>query len=233
MRRLTIILLTLSAVSLAACGGDSGSQKAAPGTPENPLQALPNPAPTRVPPTDETGGASKSKAARKTDAAASQKSIVAAQKRTQARNERARAARAKAQAAKAAAGEPTGRGPRRQLAAAPSATRPCSLVTKAQARKIVGVPIVEPLEAPQGPTCIYRSKAGKQLVTLTVQTTDFARLKSQVRKLHAVSVADHSAVCGSYGRPMLYLPLAGGRVLSITGACEIASRFAAKAVPHL
>jgi hypothetical protein len=232
MRRLAFILLTLSVLFLTACGGDSGSQKAAPGTPENPLQALPNPEPTRVPPTDETGVASKSKSKQssKTDAAASSASIVAAQKRTQARNSRLRAARAKAKAKAAAAA----RGPRRQHAAAPSANRPCSLVTKAQARKIIGVPIVEPLEAPQGPTCIYQSKAGKQLITLTVlQATDFARLKAQVRKLHAVSVADHSAVCGSYGRPMLYLPLAGGRVLSIAGACDMASRFAAKAVPHL
>jgi hypothetical protein len=234
MRRCAFILLTLSVLFLTACGGDSGSQKAAPGTPENPLQALPNPEPTRVPPTDETGVASKSKTSAKTDAAASPASIVAAQKRTQAHNERRRAARAKAEAAKANAGEPTSRGPRRQHAAAPSANRPCSLVTKAQARKIVGVPIVEPLEAPQGPTCIYQSKAGKQLITLTVlRTTDFARLKAQVRKLHAVSVADHSAVCGSYGQPMLYLPLAGGRLLSIAGACDMASRFAAKAVPHL
>jgi hypothetical protein len=233
MRRLAFILLTLSVLFLTACGGDSGSQKAAPGTSENPLEALPNPAPTRVPPTDETGVASKSKTPSKAGAAASPQSIVAAQKRTQARNERRRAARAKAEAAKANAGEPTSRGPRRQLAAAPSAKRPCLLVTKAQARKIVGVPIVEPLEAPQGPTCIYRSKAGKQLITLTVETTDFARLKAQVRKQRAVSVANHSAVCGSYGRPMLYLPLAGGRVLSIAGACAMASRFAAKAVPHL
>jgi hypothetical protein len=32
---------------------------------------------------------------------------------------------------------------------------------------------------------------------------------------------------------MLYVPVGGGRVLSVAAPCAIASRFAAKAIPHL
>jgi hypothetical protein len=224
MRRSSLVLLTASAVLLAACGGDSNTQKATPGTPENPLRALPNPSPTRVPPTDETGRAAKSKSSSKAEA--KPKSVVAAQQATQVRNEAARAKRAKAKNAARVAS-------RKQKGSAPSAKRPCSLVTKAQAQSIIGVPILEPLEAPQGPTCIYQSKTRKQYVTLTVQNTDFAHLKAQVRKRREVAVSTRTAVCGTYGRPMLYLPLNGGRVLSVAGRCGIASRFAATAVPHL
>lgn len=227
MRRLTAIALLLPALAMTACGGDGESQTAAPGTPENPLRALPNPQPTRVPPTDETGGAAKSKAA--AERVSRPQSVIVAQKRTQARNERARKAKARAKAKATAAS----RGPRKQLTPGPSAERPCSLVTKAQARAIIGQPLVEPLEAPQGPTCIYQSTAGRQLITLTVQTTDFQRLRSQIRAPRTVSIAQRTAVCGSYGRAMLYLPLSGGRVLTVSGPCTTASRIAAKAVAHL
>ena len=40
---------------------------------------------------------------------------------------------------------------------------PCNLVTAPQARAIVGAPIEQPFEAPQGPTCIYRSRDGEEL----------------------------------------------------------------------
>jgi hypothetical protein len=225
MRRSCLVLLAASAAFLTACGSDN-TQQAAPGTPENPLQALPNPAPTRVPPTDETGRAAKPKSSSSAAASAKPKSIIAAQQATQARNETARAKRAKAKDAAQVAS-------RKQKGSAPSAKRPCSLVTKAQAQSIIGVPILAPLEAPQGPTCIYQSKAGKQYITLTVQNTDFARLKAQVHKRREVALSTRTAVCGSFGRPMLYLPLDGGRVLSVAGPCGVASRFAAKAVPHL
>jgi hypothetical protein len=222
-RRCLILLLTASTVALAACGGDS--ETAAPGTPGNPLKALPNPASTRVPPTDETGRAATSKSSARDETRPP--SQIAAQKATQARNEAARGRRAEQKLA-ARIGSRKQRG-----STTPSAKRPCSLVTKAQAQSIIGVPILEPLEAPQGPTCIYQSKTRKQYVTLTVQTSDFARLKAQVRKRQSVVVSTRTAVCGTYGRPMLYLPLAGGRVLSVAGPCGVASRFAAKAVPHL
>lgn len=110
---------------------------------------------------------------------------------------------------------------------------PCNLVTRAQATAILGGPVQVPFEAPQGPTCIYRSKTGKTFITLAVQTQDFDRLKKRMRRPQAVSVGDHAAYCGTYGQPMLYVSLARKRVLSLAAPCPVARQFAARAVARL
>ena len=110
---------------------------------------------------------------------------------------------------------------------------PCNLVTKAQAGAIVGAPLQDPLEAPQGPTCIYRSQDGKRFVTLAVQTVPFSKLKHQMRKRQQVAVSHKTAFCGMLGQPILYVPLSGSRVLSVAAPCQVARRFAARAVLRL
>ena len=65
-----------------------------------------------------------------------------------------------------------------------------------------------PVEAPQGPTCIYRPRTGKDLIAVAVQETDFGALRRQIKRIHRVDVGDRTAYCGSYGQPMLYVPLA-------------------------
>lgn len=110
---------------------------------------------------------------------------------------------------------------------------PCNLVTEKQAQGILGVPLQDPIEAAQGPTCIYRSKDGRSFVTLAVQSLDFAKLKPRLRLPRRVTVADRTAYCGTYGQPMLYVPLSSGRVLSVAGRCDIARRFAGRAVRQL
>ncbi|HEX6618014.1 MAG TPA: hypothetical protein VF024_00065 [Solirubrobacteraceae bacterium] len=110
---------------------------------------------------------------------------------------------------------------------------PCNLVTKAQAGAIVGAPLQDPLEAPQGPTCIYRSQDGKRFVTLAVQSVPFSKLKRQMHKRQQVAVSDKTAFCGMLGQPILYLPLSGRRVLSVAAPCQVARKFAARAVLRL
>lgn len=110
---------------------------------------------------------------------------------------------------------------------------PCNLVTKAQAQAIVGLPLRDPLEAPRGPTCIYRSRDGKRLITLAVQPLDFATLKRRVRGRQAVSVANRSAFCGTLGAPVLYVELPKRRVLSVAARCEVGKQFATAAVRRL
>ena len=122
---------------------------------------------------------------------------------------------------------------RKQRALPPSASRPCSLVTKRQARAIVGAPVLEPLEAPQGPTCIYQTKARTTYVTLVVQRVDFAKLRKQIRNPRSVSIAGRTGYCGSYGRHMLVVPVKGGRTLTISAPCRMAVRFASRAAAHL
>jgi hypothetical protein len=110
---------------------------------------------------------------------------------------------------------------------------PCNLVTEKQAQAILGAPLQDPIEAAQGPTCIYRSKDGRSFVTLAVQSLDFAKLKPRLRLSRRVTVGERSAYCGTYGQPMLYVPLSSGRVLSVAGRCEVARRFATRAVRQL
>lgn len=110
---------------------------------------------------------------------------------------------------------------------------PCNLVTREQAAAIVGGPILEPVEAPQGPTCIYRSKSGDSFVTVAVQALDFDKVRRQMRDVQRFAVSDRTAYCGDYGQPTLYVPLRGGRVLSVTAPCGLARQFAVKAVPRL
>ena len=110
---------------------------------------------------------------------------------------------------------------------------PCNLVSKAQAGAIVGAPLQDPLEAPQGPTCIYRSQDGKRFVTVAVQAVAFSKLKHQMHKRQQVTVSNKTAFCGMLGQPILYVPLSGRRVLSVAAPCQVARKFAARAVPRL
>jgi hypothetical protein len=110
---------------------------------------------------------------------------------------------------------------------------PCNLVTAAQATAIVGAPVQEPIEAPQGPTCIYRTRNGKSFVSVVVQSSDFKKLKPRLRLRQRVDVSNRTAYCGTYGQPMLYLPLSGGRVLSVAAHCSIAKQFAIRALRQL
>jgi hypothetical protein len=110
---------------------------------------------------------------------------------------------------------------------------PCNLVTPKQARAIVGAPMQAPIEAPQGPTCIYRSRDGRSFVTVAVQRLRFDAVKPRLRLPHRVAVAGRTAYCGTYGQPMLYVPLARGRVLSVAAPCAVARRFAVRAVRQL
>jgi hypothetical protein len=110
---------------------------------------------------------------------------------------------------------------------------PCNLVSKGQARAMFGAPIQDPVEAPQGPTCIYRTQAGKGFVTLAVQTADFERLRPQLRRSRRVEVAERFAYCGEHGQEMLYVPLSHGQVLSVAAPCSMARKFAATALRQL
>jgi hypothetical protein len=110
---------------------------------------------------------------------------------------------------------------------------PCNLVTPAQARSIVGGPVHAPLEAPQGPTCIYRSRAGDSFVTLAMQNADFDRLMREMQDRRRIDIGERIAYCGTHGQPVLYLRVSGDRVLTIAGPCTVARRFAARAVERL
>jgi hypothetical protein len=110
---------------------------------------------------------------------------------------------------------------------------PCSLVSADQAQDILGAEIEAPLEAPQGPTCIYRTTAGDDFITLAVQTVDFDRLRGQIDRRERIEVGDRTAYCGFHGRAVLYAAVSDGRVLSIAGRCSVAREFATRALRRL
>jgi hypothetical protein len=110
---------------------------------------------------------------------------------------------------------------------------PCNLVTERQAQAIVGAAMRDPVEAAQGPTCIYRSRDGRSFVTLAVQALRFDAIRPRLRLRRRVAVAGRTAYCGTYGQPMLYLPLRRGRVPSVAAQCPTPRRFAARAVRQL
>jgi hypothetical protein len=110
---------------------------------------------------------------------------------------------------------------------------PCSLVTRAQARAILGTPLQLPLQAPQGPTCIYRAAKGNGMVTVAVQNVEFRKLAKQVQQPTKVTLGGRTGTCGQYGQPTLYLPLSGGRVLTVAAPCKVAKQFASHAVKRL
>jgi hypothetical protein len=207
---------------LAGCGGAPSHTPPAPGTPQNPLVGRMTPDDDAVAPAAHGG------------------------RRAHAREEAAERSRS-SHAAKAAAiggrstGEPSTKVSRpgyqalvqRQSHRPQTRFTPCGLVSAAQAREIVGAPVQQPFEAPQGPTCIYRSQSGRSFVTVAVQSASFARIKARMEQRRTVALSGHRAYCGSYGQPMLYVPLAGGKLLTIGARCGLASEFARRALPHL
>jgi hypothetical protein len=110
---------------------------------------------------------------------------------------------------------------------------PCKLVSTAEAQAILGRPIDTPVEAPQGPTCIYRPIGAKNFVTLTIEAIDLAKALPRVRDRRRVDVAGRIAYCGTYGQSMTFVQLTRGRVLNVTAPCAVGVRFAAKALPRL
>ena len=135
-RILIPIAIGLSALALSACG-DDGS-KPAPGTEGNPLTAA-GPGELSTPSASGSG------------------------------------ADEQQQTAKVPSGEPATSKASPDRAGIPGAARPpdrqaqhrftpCNLVTEREAQAIVGKPMQVPVEAPQGPTCIYRPRTGKDLI---------------------------------------------------------------------
>ncbi len=115
------------------------------------------------------------------------------------------------------------------------ALNPCSLVSRTQAQAILGKPVGQPVDAPQGPTCVYAPRGAKTQVTVAVVATNFSTLKPQahLRDRMSVTVSGRPAYCGVAGSPTMIVPLSTGRYLTVTAPCPIAASFAAKALSHI
>ena len=112
---------------------------------------------------------------------------------------------------------------------------PCTLVSRSEAAAILRKSIGKPVDAPQGPTCIYTPKGARSLVTLSVEATDFSKVQpqSQLRNRISVRVDGHTAYCGLAGSPTMIVPLTTGRFLVVTAPCPLAASFASKALGRI
>jgi hypothetical protein len=212
VRALVVGLVALGLVPLAGCGGDDSTAGSAPGSPDNPLVAR----------TTESA----STVGRSNEAA----SPAHRTKGSQGSGGSGGSAAPDGGAATKPGYEQL---VERQSSKPQSSFTPCNLVTRSQARAYVGAPVREPLEAAQGPTCIYQAERGKGFVTLAVQSVDFRKLKPRLQQPRRISVSERTAYCGQYGQAMLYVPLSRGRVLTVAGPCPVARQFAAAAVQRL
>lgn len=107
---------------------------------------------------------------------------------------------------------------------------PCDLVKRSEAQAILGEAILEPYEAPQGPTCVFRTRSRAKFVTLAVQTARISQLKRQLHRVRRTTIGAHRSYCGVLGQPVLYVPLRRQRVLMIAATCQTARRFASAAL---
>jgi hypothetical protein len=112
---------------------------------------------------------------------------------------------------------------------------PCSLVTRTQAQAIIGKPVGQPVDAPQGPTCVYTARGFKGPITFAVVATDFSTVKpqAQLRDRMSVTVGGRPAYCGVAGSPTMVVPLTPGKFLTVVAPCPIAASLAATALDHL
>lgn len=219
----SVRLVLVSVVLIVLLGGVSadGGQKEPSGTLSDPLVALPNPTPTSVPPSTEP---ETNQAPRQADGTQLGDPSLSQSTETQ------RGSTALHDGKPMVAPPQT---PRQQKEQPPSTSRPCSLVSRAEAREVIGAPIVAPLEAPQGPTCIYRTESSAAYVTITSQGAGIDQLRQRLDAIQPVTVAGRSGYCGTIGGPALYVALSDHRTLVVAAPCEMAKRLAALALARL
>ena len=116
------------------------------------------------------------------------------------------------------------------IAAAPN---PCRLVSLPEAQSIAGSGITARIEAPLGPTCIYKSARTRAGITLAVQTRSLSQAARQLTKRKTVTVSGRTGYCGQLGAPMLVVSIGQGHVLNVSAPCTVAQRFAALALQRL
>jgi hypothetical protein len=214
-RRAGTVAALAIAVALAGCGGSSSSTIT--------HVARQTPAPSAA----DVGGA----ASARTKTASKGSPIggrVAVKAPARAREASAAAPRSAAVPRQRAYGTPgTTKDEHRSSGAQPS--NPCRLVSAAEAHSIVGGGALTAVDAPLGPTCVYRMGAGSDF-TLAVETMTMSAATRTMTHRQQVTVAGRTGYCGRLGSQMLFLPVSAVRVLNVTAPCAVAERFAAIAL---
>jgi len=125
---------------------------------------------------------------------------------------------------------PNGHDTDEESASGTKPVKPCTLVTEAQANRILGghVKVSEHL---QGPTCAF-SGSGRS-VTLVLMEAPLAPLVAGARSAQPLTIDGRRAWCVRYETTSIVTAVRGGKVLQVTGACPAAARFADAALAWL
>jgi hypothetical protein len=108
--------------------------------------------------------------------------------------------------------------------------KPCGLVSKAEAKAILGTG-VSVAERLQGPTCSYTG-SGRQ-VTLVVGRVSLRSLRGAARGATPVKITGRPGWCLRYEATSVVVAAGEDRVLQVTGPCAAGVRFAALALPRI
>jgi hypothetical protein len=219
-------LLLVPVALLAACGGATTSHQPT-AAPDRSLSAQAEAAPLETLQQPSTSKAS--------DGVASSKAAASAKSRRAARSQAPRPAlitTGKQRPSKARGTFPNKRVHELKPSGA-AVLSPCTLVTRSEARAILGRPIAGLKKAAQGPTCIYRQQGSKRLVTVALQHSELSAGQRSGKQVVRVNLRGHKAYCLKQGTLMMLVPLRDGQVLNVSAACPIAARFATKALARL
>lgn len=128
------------------------------------------------------------------------------------------------------------RAPETMAEEAQQSEKPCTLVTADEAAAVFGESIRAPVEAPMGPTCLYRTNAREDFVSVALPTIDGEHRQQMLHGLERVDVDGLKGYCGPAEHSNLLVPLTDDRVLTVNGGgggCEVAKAFALKALGHI
>jgi hypothetical protein len=113
------------------------------------------------------------------------------------------------------------------------ALNPCSLVTNREAASSAHARLISKHEAPLGPTCIFRFRHWRNVVTLVVEPLAFRHVLYEMRHVQRLRIRGRSAYCGDLGSPLLIVRLSGSRALVISAPCRVARGLAHAALTRL
>jgi len=128
------------------------------------------------------------------------------------------------------------RAPQLEPDEAQEAEHPCKLVTAAEASALFGAQVADPIEAPLGPSCIFRSREREDFVSIALQQMEEKHLEPLIRDRDKLDVDRLTGYCGPGEGSNLLVPLSSGRVLTIeggAGGCELAKAFAFQALGRI
>jgi hypothetical protein len=220
-------LLLVPVALLAACGGATTSHQGA-AAPDRSLSAQTEAAPLETLQQPATSKASDGVAS--SEGAASSKSKRSAQAEEASRAPLITTGKQRPSKAR---GQFPGKRVHELKPSGASVLSPCTLVTRSEARAILGRPIVGLKKAEQGPTCIYRQQGTKRLVTVALQHLELTAAQQRGKQVVRVNLRGHKGYCLKQGTLMMLVPLRDGQVLNVSAACPIAAQFASKALARL